>query len=168
MVLKAKFIGREAVNRKLRQIVPEAEAEYAKAIEDGAKELAEAIRARAPRGETGEYAASIEAGKLAGRNDGRKPIGIEATKDPHAWGIFADWKWRFLEFGTKAHAIVTKLGKRLSFTDGDGERVFAAKVSHPGAAAQPHIFPTFRAMRKRLRSRVARSINKAVRKVAGK
>jgi len=168
MALKAKFAGREALTRKLRQIVPEAELEYAKAIEVGAKELAEAIRARAPRGETGDYAASIEAGKVAGRNDGRKAIGIQATKDPHAWGIFADWKWRFLEFGTKAHIIKPKLAKRLSFTASDGERVTAAQVSHPGTAAQPHIFPTFRAMRKRIRARVSRSINKAVRKVAGK
>lgn len=168
MALKAKFLGRDALTQKLRQIVPEAEIEYAKAIETGAKELAEAIRARAPRGEGGDYAASIEAGKVAGRNDGRKPIGINASKDPHAWGVFADWYWHFLEFGTKAHIIRPKLARRLSFTAADGERVTAAQVSHPGTTAQPHIFPTFRAMRKRIRARVARSINKAVRRVAGK
>jgi len=163
--VRAKFEGREALTRKLRQIVPEAEAEYAKAIEVGAKELAEAIRARAPR-KTGTYAASIEAAKVAGRNNAQKPIGVQPTKDPNAWGIFANFYWRFLEFGTKA-------GVR-----GERSGVFGAKQqktegrksyrTHPGSRAFPHVFPTFRAMRKRIRSRVTRSINKAVKKVAGK
>lgn len=159
--------GREALTRKLRQIVPEAETEYARAIETGAKELASAIQARAPR-DTGDYGASINAAKLAGRNTGQKPIGVQATKDPNAWGIFADFIWRFIEYGTKAHIIKAKNAKRLVFSLDDGTTVGTPQVRHPGQAAQPHIFPTYRAMRKRIRSRVTRAINKAVKKVAGK
>lgn len=161
------MLGREALTRKLQAIVPEAETEYAKAIETGAKELAEAIRSRAPR-DKGDYAASIEAAKLAGRNSSQKPVGIQATKDPNAWGVFASFIWRFIEYGTKAHVIRPKNAKRLVFQADDGTTVGAMQVKHPGQAAQPHIFPTYRAMRRRIRSRVARSINKAVKKAAGK
>lgn len=166
MALKAKFEGRDAVMARLRKLVPDAENEAAKAQEAAAKELAEAIRARAPH-VSGNYAASIEAGKLAGRNDGRKPIGIQATKDPNAWGIFADFVWRFLEFGTKAHTIKAKRGGLLAVRGANGRVSFVEKVEHPGTRAQPHIFPTYRAYRKRIRRRVATAINKAVRRAKG-
>ncbi|WP_246252537.1 HK97 gp10 family phage protein [Ancylobacter pratisalsi] len=167
MALKARMIGRDALLKKIREVVPNAEVEYAKAIEIGAKELAEAIRARAPR-KTGKYAASIEAGKIAGRNDGRAPIGIQRTKDPHAWGIFADFRWRFIEFGTKGHIIKPNKARRLAFTASDGTQVYAARVKHPGSTRRPHIFPTYRGMSKRIRSRVARAINKSLKKTFGK
>ena len=165
MAIKAKFVGREKLTQKLREIAPAVEVEYAKAIETGAKELADAIRARAPRGTKGEYANSIEAARVADR-PGQKMVGIEQTKDPNAWGIFANYIWRFLEYGTKAHIIKPKRTKRLVFETSDGETVSASQVKHPGQTARPHIFPTYRAMRKRVRSRVTRAINKAVKKVA--
>ncbi|WP_181182629.1 hypothetical protein [Mesorhizobium sp. B3-1-9] len=59
---------------------------------------------------------------------------MNATKDPNATGIFAEFIWRFLEFGT-------------------------VKM-----AARPHIFPTYRAYRKKLRRRIAGAVNRAVRK----
>lgn len=133
MAIKAKFLGREAVTRKLRQLVPEAEKQAAIAQMEAATELAAAISARAPR-RTGEYADSIEGDKLSNRREAA--IGAR-TKDPNATGIFANFKWRWLEFGT-------------------------VKMS-----AQPHIFPTFRAARKRIRRKVANAINKAVRKAKG-
>lgn len=163
-MVKAKFEGREKLTRKLQKLVPEAEKEYSKAIETGARELAGAIAARAPR-DSGEYVASIEADKLSSR-PGKSQVGIQQTKDPNAWGIFANYIWRFIEYGTRAHVIKAKNASRLVWRNETGDTVAAARVSHPGQAAQPHIFPTYRAMRKRIRSRVTRAINKAVRKVA--
>ena len=152
--------SRDAVMKRLRQLVPEAEAAAAKAQELSAKELAEAIRGRAPS-KSGEYKNSIVAAKLEGRNDNQKPIGITATKDPNAWGIFANYIWRFIEFGTRPHTIKARRTNNLSFSI-DGRRIVTRSVNHPGANARPHIFPTYRQFRKRIRRRVAAAINKAI------
>ncbi|HWL05003.1 MAG TPA: HK97-gp10 family putative phage morphogenesis protein [Xanthobacteraceae bacterium] len=132
MAVKAKWQGREAVMRRLRQLVPEAEKEAAKAQLEAAQELAAAVAARAPT-RTGNYRDSVQGGRLAD-GPGQQLVGIRGTKDPNATGIFARFIWRFLEFGTQTQP------------------------------AQPHIFPTFRAMRKRIRRKVAGAVNKAVRK----
>lgn len=166
MALRAKFVGRDALTRKIREVVPEVETAYAAAIETGAKELAEAIRARAPRS-SGDYARSIEAARIADRPADKVQVGITQTKDPNAWGIFADWYWRFLEFGTRAHVIKGRRGGFLRFTAPDGTAVRTRQVSHPGAPRQPHIFPTYRAYRKRIRRRVAGAINKALKQKFG-
>lgn len=166
MALKAKVLGRDAVLGRLRKLVPDAEEQVAKAQQDAAKELAQAIKARAPR-LSGEYVDSIEAGLLRGRNDGRAPIGIQQTKDPNAWGIFALYVWRFIEFGTRAHTIKAKRKPLLAIRGPGGKVAFAKQVTHPGMRPQPHIFPTFRAMRKRIRRKVATSVNKAIRKAQG-
>lgn len=106
---------------------------------------------------------------MSSRPDGKAPVGISLTKDPNAWGIFAEWYWRFIEFGTRAHVIKARRGGFLRFTKGDGTRVRARRVSHPGSPRQPHIFPTYRAYRKRIRRRVASAINKALKaKFGGK
>ncbi|WP_454002947.1 HK97 gp10 family phage protein [Afipia felis] len=148
--------------KRLRELVPQAEVAAAKAQEVSAKELAAAIKSRAPRF-SNEYAHSIEAVKVAGRNDDRKPIGIEKTKDPNAWGIVALYIWRFIEFGARPHTIRPKKKPLLAFRIGD-RLVRAGQVNHPGMKARPHIFPTYRAMKKRIRRRVAAAINKAIKK----
>lgn len=162
MAIRAQFTpqSRAAVTKRLRELAPNAEAQIAKAQEDSAKELAEAIKARAPR-KSGRYAESIEAGKLAGRNDGRKPIGMQETKDPNAWGVFASYLWRFIEFGTRPHTITAKKKPNLVFTV-DGRRVVTKQVNHPGMEKRPHIFPTYRGMKKRIRRRVLTAIRKAI------
>jgi len=165
MALKARMVGREALMRKLAEVAPAAEAAAAAAQAASAKELAEAIRSRAPR-VTGRYADSIQAAPVAGRNDIAKPIGIQATKDANAWGIFASYVWRFLEFGTRSHRIRARNRRSLAF-DVAGGKAFPKRVQHPGMAARPHIFPTYRGMRKRIRRRVASAINKAIKKAAG-
>ncbi len=164
MAYKAKMMGRDAVMRKLNTLVPEAERELAQAQMEAAQELAAAIKARAPR-RTGHYADSIKAGPLYGRNDNEKPIGLQLTKDKNAWGIFAWFTWRFLEFGTKAHAARAPRRNR------NYRRTYVltrAYRAHAATRAFPHIFPTYRAMRKKIRRRMAMAVNKAVRKVASK
>lgn len=162
MAIKARLTpqSRAAVTKRLRELVPAAEAQIAKAQEDSAKELAEAMRARAPK-KTGRYAESIEAGKLAGRNDGRKPIGMQETKDPNAWGVFASYLWRFIEFGTRPHTIKAKRTSDLVFYV-NGQKIVTPQVSHPGINKQPHIFPTYRQYKKRIRRRMLRAIRNAI------
>lgn len=161
MPIKAR-LSREIMERRLFALAPAAESAMAIAIETGAKELASAIQQRAPVGETGEYRDSIKAIPLAGYNGPKNQlVGIQLSKSKNAWAIIADWYWRFIEFGTRPHTIKAKKASKLSFVV-DGQRVSAKQVNHPGTAAHPHIFPTYREMRKRIRSRVARAVNKAL------
>lgn len=141
MRIKAQVLGRDAVMRKLRELVPDAEKELAQEQLDGAQELARRIKPRAPGPRTGRYQASIQGDRLSNRPSKRAigPKGLKGqTKDPNATGVFAEFIWRFLEFGT-------------------------VKM-----AARPHIFPTYRAYRKKLRRRMAGAINKAVRRAKKK
>lgn len=142
------MLGRAAVMRRLNQLVPEAEKQLAEAQLEAAEDLAAAIRPRAPVDE-GEYRDSIRGGRVAD-NPGVAPAGLRQTKDKNATGVFANFKWRWIEFGT---------GERVQKTT--GRRVGRMP-------AQPHIFPTFRAKRKAIRRKMANTVNKAIRKVRGK
>jgi len=137
MAYKAKFLGREAVMRKLNRLLPDTEKEVAQAQMDVAKEAASRIANRAQgviRG-SGDYVASIQGDRLSNRPTDRFAVGLKGqTKDKNATGIFAKFTWRWLEFGT-------------------------VKM-----AARPHIFPTWRAFKKTARRKVATAVNKAVRK----
>ena len=149
MAFKAKMLGREVVMRRLNRLVPEAEKEVAVAQLEVAQEGAARIAARAPVGDSGEYAQSIEGDRLANR-PGQNAVGRGlkgGTKDKNATGIFASFKWRWLEFGTK-------------------DRVVKATGQKVGKMTpQPHIFPTWRAYRKAARRKIANAVNRAVRKV---
>lgn len=147
MAIKAKMMGREALIRKLSHLAPEAEKQLADAQMEGAVELADAIRARAPVDE-GDYARSIEAARLSDKRATSVLAGN--TRDKNATGVFASHIWRWIEFGT---------GDRVQKTT--GRRVGRMP-------AQRHIFPTFRAKRKAIRRKMANAVNKAVRKVMGK
>lgn len=134
MRVTAKFEGRERVMARLRALVPNAEKEMAAAQLEAAQELAKRIVARAPR-RTGRYQASIIGDRISSRPAGKALVGGKGqTKDKNATGVFADFRWRWLEFGT-------------------------VKM-----AAQPHIFPTYRAYKKAARRKVAGAVNKAVRR----
>lgn len=134
MAIKAKFLGREAVMRKLNKMLPDAERELAQAQMDVAREAASRIAARAPVGATGDYKASIKADRLANRPKNELLGAIRETKDKNATGVFAKFTWRWLEFGTV------------------------------NMTARGHIFGTWRAYRKTARRKMAAAVNKAVRK----
>ncbi|MDI7923402.1 HK97 gp10 family phage protein [Ferirhizobium litorale] len=163
MALKAKVLGREALTRRLNELAPNVEKYAAEAKLKAAKEAAELIRQKAPVGATAEYRDSFVAGRIADNPD-KKPVGINQSKDPSAAGIFAEYIWRFLEFGTAPHSTVTGggtvLGKKKAATSG--------KKGHPGTAAQPHIFPTWRSFKPKAMKRVRAAVNKAVREAMGK
>lgn len=151
MAMKAKMLGREALTRKLRQLAPEVEkaAEIVKL--QVAKDVAAQITIRAPVGATHEYIDSIASGYQRDNPD-KKSLSGQPSKDPDATGIYANYIWRFLEFGTRPHI---------------NKGMFAGS-QHPGTAAQPHIFPTWRAMRPKAKKKINAAITKAVRKAMGK
>jgi HK97 gp10 family phage protein len=132
--MSAKLLNREKVMASLIRMVPEAETELAAAQLSAGKMLAGRIRPRTPLS-TGRYRRSIKADKLSNHPKSQnRLIGIRATKDKNAVGIFALFTWHWLEFGT-VHM-----------------------------AAQPHIFPTYRGAKKEIRRAMANAVNKVVRR----
>lgn len=150
--------------RRLEKLAPNVEKYAAQAKLQVAEEAAEMMRERAPTGATLEYRESFS-GELLANNPNKKQVGLSQTKDPSAAGIFAEYIWRFLEFGTAPHSTAkgggTILGKKLAAQNG-------AKGIHPGTAAQPHIFPTWRAYKKKASAKIRAAVNKAVREAMGK
>lgn len=69
--------------------------------------------------------------------DQHSSTGITRVVEARAWGLYANDIWRFLEFGTQ------KMRSR------------------------PHIFGLFRLMRRRIRGRISRGINKKVKAIVG-
>lgn len=149
MAVKARFIGREALNKKLRALVPNIDEEVEKAQLAAAQDLAKDIAARAPLGEDGDY---------------RRSISAEVLPERKAAGVFAAWYWRFIEFGTRPHKIRGRSGRNLRFIGLNGRWVSKRIINHPGAGRRPHIFPTFREKRRSIRMRIGRAIGRAVRK----
>lgn len=169
MKVKAKILGRAQTMKLLNAVVPEAEKELAKAQMEGAQQVANKIKPRAPG--SGRYRASIQGDKLSNRPKEASVLGRglkNQTKDPNATGVFADWIWRFLEFGTRAHVIEPKTGEYLVFRGADGNTSYVKQVTHPGSAKFPHILPTWRQERKRVRAKMAAAVRKAVKKAKSK
>jgi len=163
MALKATVLGRSALMAKLDKVAPGATKYANDAKLQIAEEAAEKMRDAAPRGATLEYAESIS-GDLLKNHPNAKQVGITQTKDPDAAGIFADWIWHFLEFGTAPHNVAagggTALGKA-SLAGGGG-------IQHPGTRAQPHIFPVWRSFRKTAKQRIQTALRKGIREAMGK
>lgn len=141
MALKTKVLGREAVTRRLNALVPELEGKLEKVQLEIAQEAARRIAARAPG--DGDYKASIQGDKLSNRKQ-RSVTGQKATKDANATGIFANFKWRWLEFGTKP-----RTQKTTGRYTGVGPRL-------------PHIFPTWREYKPKALRKMRRVINLVV------
>lgn len=157
-MLKAEIKGREALMRRLNQLAPNIEKYTADAKLQAAEQVADAIRQRAPTGATLEYMESLEGAALASR-PAQEQVGTTKTKDPSAAGVFAEFIWRFLEWGTAPHNVAkgggTLKGKRQAAA-GEGHM-------HPGSRAQPHIFPTYRAMKPKIRKLILAAVNKGIR-----
>lgn len=160
MALKVKVQGRAQLTRDLKAIVPNALKYAADANLRIVEEAAEKIRDVAPRGATLEYAESIEGDFLKNKPDA-KSFSDNPTKDPDAAGLFANWIWRFLEFGTAPHN--TALGG--GTVKGRSDALQGNGNLHPGTPAQPHIFPTWRAFQATANRIKRNAINKAFREV---
>lgn len=163
MALKTKIIGREALSKRLNEIAPNVEKYAAAEKLKIAEEVAERISTRAPIGATIEYMHSFEGARLADNPD-KRPVGTNPTKDPSAAGVFASFLWRWLEFGTAPHNTAPGGGSVL----GQATHNEGGGTQHPGTAAQPHIFPSWREMRAKAKKRIQAAVNKGVREAMGK
>ncbi|MEH6727890.1 MAG: HK97-gp10 family putative phage morphogenesis protein [Hyphomicrobiales bacterium] len=135
---------KDRLRQKLAAVVPQIEAEIAKATAQGADEIAEMAKRLAPVAEVqserrpGEYADSIHARRL--RNDEVQTRRRNSVAGGTlAWGVFARWYWLWIEFGTKT-----------------------------GVTPRPHLLPAYRALRRRVTTRISRAMGKAIKKVANK
>lgn len=160
------IIGLDRLKRKLTVTIPaHVERATVAAMEQGASEMVALMKSLAPKGTTGQLAASIgwtwgEApkgsmalGRMRGRGaQGRKYITI------YAGGGDAFYA-RFVEFGTQSHTIRAKNAPALHLHGG----IFVEEVQHPGSNAQPFFYPAYRALRRRVRGRITRQMKKAIR-----
>lgn len=146
--------GAEALKRKLRRFPAMVEAQIRKALEQNADELVKLARSIVPI-EDGDLRDSIgwtygeppkgsfaigEVKGQAGRQ-GNTRITVYAGNEK---AFYARW----VEFGTKPHAQ-PKRG-----------------ATHPGTRATGFFFGSYRALRRRMKSRTTRAINKAARAAA--
>jgi HK97 gp10 family phage protein len=117
---------------KLRKIAPTLDAELEKALERSAVELSDRARSLAPK-DTGKYARLLQAKPVDGTAEFTRKGGAKKSVEAvAAWGLYAQWIWHFLEFGT-------------------------VKMS-----ARPHIYPAYRLLRKRMNRRITRAMGRAI------
>ncbi|NGO63954.1 HK97 gp10 family phage protein [Rhizobium daejeonense] len=148
--------GVAELNKKVAAIPKRIENAAKKAMETGAQELVDMMRRLVPV-DSGDLRDSI------GWTWGNAPAGAKviAQSDPDSRGLritvyagnekayYAAW----LEFGTAPHNVAKGGGNKSFKGDAHG---------HPGSRAQPFFFPSYRALRKRVQSRIKRETRKAI------
>jgi len=166
MAFKAKVLGREALMRKLERITPGVTEAAAEAKLEVVKDAANIISADAPH-DTGGYMESIQ-GDFQKNRPGIVPVGGKQSKDPDAAAIYADFRWRWLEWGTAPHKIAGRNGKNLVFLGADGSLVSTPSVQHPGSRAHPHVFSNWSRIKPQAKRKIAKAVNDAVKRSLGK
>ncbi|MFG1465260.1 HK97-gp10 family putative phage morphogenesis protein [Xanthobacter sp. DSM 24535] len=173
----AKIQGRESLRKKLRALPAEVRRGMADALAQSADEITEMQRRLVPK-KTGDLADSIgwvfgeapETAKLGGRRKGKKPTSaeIQDSRQDLRVTIFAGddaaFYARWVEFGTKSSSA------KPSRRNANYRRTVImtkALQAHAATPAQPFFYPAYRANRKKVKSRISRSITKAAKKVAG-
>jgi HK97 gp10 family phage protein len=169
-----KIFGADSLKKKLRKLPQETRTTIRAAIEQSASELVEMQKRLAPKktgalrdsivatmgdGSTPKYAAFQKRGGGKRRSSsvaGDPDLSVRVTA-----GNSAVRYAHLVEFGTEPHEIKAKRAKALGK---DGQ--FGTKVEHPGASAHPYFFPAYRALKKRMKSRISRATNKAAKAVA--
>lgn len=169
--------GLDRLKRQLRALPPTLLREVSTGLDQDAGWLSDAIARAAPdpklakaTGWTGEASAPrgalVSGGTPSARGSALSGAGLRRIV--YSGGDDAFWA-RWTEFGTAAHTIRPKkfnAGGRMTFNSGSGW-VSPKVVQHPGARAQPYFYPTIRARKKQLTSRMSRRANKAAKSIAG-
>ena len=151
--VKVKFPELERSLGKLRAVAPGLDEALLPVLQKSGDDVVDVAQTAAPK-RSGRYARSVNAkpidgvanfqdrnyvspmtGKRVSRLAPAKRLNIKnsAVRASVAVGIFAKWVWHFVEFGT---------------------------VHNP---AQPHLFPAFRLLRKRIVNRTRRAMGAAIR-----
>lgn len=148
--------GINDLNKKVAQIPKRVEKAARAAMEKGADELVEMMKRLVPK-DSGDLRDSI------GWTWGNAPAGAKviAQSDADERGLkitvyagnerayYAAW----VEFGTAPHNV----------SKGGGNKSFkGTATAHPGTRARPFFFPSYRALRKRIQSRIRRETRKAM------
>lgn len=148
-----KILGLARLNKKLQKLPAAAEAAIKSAMEQGANEIVALMKSLVPVdsgdlkdsigwtfGERPKYSQAIASVKSA---DGKLVITIYAGNSKVRYS-------HLIEFGTAAHV----------------NGGLYAGTQHPGTKAQPFFFVSFRALRRRTKSRISRAITKSAKSVA--
>lgn len=153
--MASKIKGLDKLNRKLKAIPKEAEVAARKAVVKGATEiqnlqqnlvpyksgkLHDSIVVTPPGGTTPPYS-QPGGSRTAGENEAIITAGNTKVRYAH-----------LVEYGTAPH---------------ENKGMFEG-TEHPGTSAQPFFWPAYRALRKRVKSRITRTINKAIKDAAQK
>ena len=156
--MASKVQGLDRLKKKLAKLPQSVKAEMRVAIATGAEEVVALAKSLCPV-DDGDLRDSIgwtwgeppkgsmtlgRIGDVAAAKAGAGLIATIYAGDSKAFYA------RFVEFGTAPHI----------------NRGRFAGTQHPGTAAQAFFFPAYRAVRKRIRGRVTRAVNKAARRVA--
>jgi HK97 gp10 family phage protein len=148
-----RIIGMTKLQRKLKRLPLVVKEQIRKAMEQGAEEIVALAKSLVP----------VDSGALKnsiGWTWGRAPrgamtlgtvqsVGGDLTITIYAGNEEAFWA-RWVEFGTKAHTA--------------GGMFEGATI--PAVPASPFFYVSYRALRRRVRSRITRGINKAAKQVA--
>lgn len=156
----AKVEGREKLKRKLLRLPEEARKAIRAAMEKSADELVAMMKRLVPVDE-GDLRDSI------GWTWGAAPKGSFAVESVGSGDlkltIYAGsekaFYVRFIEFGVAAQSAGTRVTNR------SGRERRSLRTTS-GQAAQPFFFPSYRALRRRIKSRIARAVRESIRKVA--
>jgi HK97 gp10 family phage protein len=159
----AKVEGTDKLRRKLTKFPKAAKFEIERAMIKGAREMVSMAKRMAPV-KTGALRDSIQwnfaedspaYASLKGRTGG-KP----SSPDDPAIVVTAGGAGTRKEGGVR-YAHLVEFGAPPHIAGGMFEG-----AAHPGAAAQPFFYPSWRAVRKRVKSRISRAVNSAAKKVA--
>lgn len=151
-----RILGLDRLNRKLRALPLVAERRVREAMVTGANEIVAMMKSLVPI-DSGDLRESIGWRWGAKAPKGSiKVASVNSLSGKIAITIFAGdnkaYYARLVEFGTAPHV--------------NGGQY--AGTQHPGTKAQPFFFVSFRALRRRTRSRITRAINKSAKEVAGR
>jgi len=154
--MATKLQGRQRLLAKMAALPTEVRSAIKQALAEGADEITDMQKRLAPV-KTGDLRNSIvqtwggarvrysSLSATAGAGDPDLTVRISAGNSKVRYA-------HLIEFGTAPHINGGKF----------------AGSQHPGTKAQPFFYPPYRALRKRVKSRITRATTKAAKKVAGK
>jgi HK97 gp10 family phage protein len=164
----SKVQGVDRLQKRLKAISVESRAEIRKALGQSADEIVAVQRQLAPK-RSGALARSIVAtfgGAAPAFSTFRSSSAAGGDPDLQVTISAGNSEVRYahlVEFGTAPHPIEPVHAEALG-----GAGQFGTHVDHPGAAAKPFFYPGYRLLKKRVRGRVTRAVNRAAKKAAGK
>lgn len=146
--------GLDRLKRQIAALPKLQVAAAAQSMQQGAEEIAGAIKRAAPK-RTGRMAEGIQAAPVEEAADGGENVKGAAGL---TWKVTAPFPAPFVEHGTAA----SPAGR---YVDANG-KTRTNKRGHAATRAQPFFWPTVRAFKKRAKSRVVRNANKAAKAAA--